>query len=245
MKPLNQYKVLTFDCYGTLIDWEAGIAEALQSLAVDLTGKPSSSPEELLAKFAQIESAQEHETPGLRYSELLALVYKRLAESLERNSTPEEARRFGASVPHWPAFEDSAKALAYLKQHFRLVVLSNVDQKSFAGSQQKLGVKFDAVYTAEDIGSYKPSLKNFEYLLLHLERDFGIARGDVLHVAQSLFHDHDPANRIGLDSAFIDRRHDRAGFGATKPPAAGVRYDFRFTSMAALADAHRLAEAAR
>ena len=240
MKPLSAYQVLTFDCYGTLIDWEAGIAAALQPLSIDRRGREEYSSEQLLARFAEIEADQEHLTPGLRYSELLTIVYARLASLLDRTAVSGDAAQFGASVPDWPAFPDSAEALAYLKKYYRLVILSNVDRKSFEGSRKKLGVEFDAVYTAEDIGAYKPSLRNFEYLIDRVEQEFGVPPAQVLHVAQSLYHDHAPANQIGLASAFIDRRQDRPGFGATKPPAPDIHYDFYFASMAALVDAHRL-----
>jgi len=140
-------------------------------------------------------------------------------------------------VSDWPAFADSAAALAYLKQHYQLVILSNVDRTSFAGSNRRLGVEFDAIYTAQDIGSYKPDLANFHYMLARLA-ERGIVPGDILHTAQSLFHDHGPAKRIGLASAWINRRHDRPGWGATLPPPEGAAYEFRFDSLAAMAEAH-------
>jgi FMN phosphatase YigB (HAD superfamily) len=119
-----------------------------------------------------------------------------------------------------------------------LVILSNVDRASFTASNQRLGVAFDAIHTAQDIGSYKPDQRNFAYLVERLAEQ-GVAKGQVLHVAQSLFHDHVPANAIGLASAWIDRRHALGGWGATAPVEGGVRYDFRFTSLGALAEAHR------
>jgi 2-haloacid dehalogenase len=137
----------------------------------------------------------------------------------------------------WPAFPDSAASLGYLQRFYKLVILSNVDRTSFARSQRKLGVEFFAVYTAEDIGSYKPDPRNFSYLLDRLAQA-GHPAGDILHVAQSLHHDHAPANRAGLVSAWIDRRHG-AGGGATPPAESAVCYDFRFTSMAEFAAAHR------
>jgi 2-haloacid dehalogenase len=118
------------------------------------------------------------------------------------------------------------------------VILSNVDRESFKGSNRRLGVAFDAIYTAQDIGSYKPSPANFQYMLDHLE-DFGHGPADILHTAQSLFHDHAPARRFGLASAWIDRRHDLQGWGATPPAPEGAAYDFRFTSLAAMMKAHQ------
>ena len=150
----------------------------------------------------------------------------------------EEALAYGRSIRDWPAFPDSADALRYLKQHYRLVILSNVDNESFAFSNAKLGVTFDAIYTAEDIGSYKPSPRNFTYMLDKIVT-LGVEKDQILHTAESLFHDHGPANEFGLKSCWIHRRHAEGGFGATMNPGKLPHYDFRFTSMAALADEHR------
>ena len=233
---LTDFSVLTFDCYGTLIDWESGIYAALQPL-LGKAGK-ALPRDAALEAFARHESAQEAETPSMVYSELLATVHRRLAKEWAVSAGEDEHRRFGASVPDWPEFPDSAAALQYLKQHYKLVILSNVDRESFKGSNPRLGVAFDAVYTAQDVGSYKPDLANFRYMLEHLER-LGFGKSAILHTAQSLFHDHAPAKRVGLASAWIDRRHDQSGWGATMPPPEGARYDFRFPSMAALVEAHR------
>ena len=233
---LSDFKVLTFDCYGTLIDWETGI---LQSLAPLRAKDPAArGPDQVLADFARHESAQEAETPDMPYSALLGRVHRRLADQWGVTAGEEEHTRFGASVGDWPAFNDSAVALAYLKEFYKLVILSNVDRASFAKSAQRLGVGFDAVYTAEEIGSYKPDLRNFRYMLDRLAA-IGFAVGDVLHTAQSLYHDHAPANALGLHSAWIDRRGAKAGSGATPSPPAGVRWDFRFAGMAEFASAHR------
>lgn len=233
---LQDFRVLTFDCYGTLIDWESGIHAALQPLL--RKGGLALSREDVLEAFARHESAQQSETPGLLYSDLLSEVHRSLAEEwgIEASDAVHEA--FGHSVPDWPAFPDSAAALAYLQQHYKLVILSNVDHASFAGSQKRLGITFDAVYTAQDIGSYKPDLRNFDYMLEKLA-EAGHAPSQILHTAQSLFHDHAPAKRLGLASAWIDRRHDRDGWGATPPPPSGAGYDFRFPTLGDMAKAHR------
>jgi putative hydrolase of the HAD superfamily len=149
-----------------------------------------------------------------------------------------ECAAYGRSVKDWPAFADSAGALQYLKQHYKLVILSNVDNESFSASNEKLKVDFNAVYTAEDVGSYKPSSRNFEYMLAKL-KTLGIQKEQILHTAESMFHDHGPANAFGLASCWIYRRHDRQGFGATMVPAEMPKYDFRFTSMAGLVEAHQ------
>jgi len=232
---LSDFPVLTLDCYGTLIDWESGIWQALQPLAARSGTAPSR--DAALAQFGAAESAQERETPGLVYSTLLARVHRRLAAAWGVAADEAQAEAFGASVGDWPAFADSAAALAYLAGFYKLVILSNVDRASFALSNRKLGVDFFAIYTAEDVGSYKPDPRNFRFMLDRLA-GAGHRPGDILHVAQSLYHDHVPANRAGLASAWIDRRQG-AGGGATPPADLSVHYDFRFGSLGELAEAHR------
>jgi 2-haloalkanoic acid dehalogenase type II len=239
---LADFKVLTFDCYGTLIDWESGIFNALAPLCAK--ARHGKTRDQVLENYALHEAAQEEETPGMLYPQVLSTVYQRLAAEWGVPVTKAEANIFGASVPDWPEFADSVEALAYLKKHYKLVILSNVDRLSFRASNARLKVAFDAIYPAQDIGSYKPSLNNFEYMLQQLQADFGLGAKDILHTAQSLFHDHAPANQIGLASAWIDRRHATEGWGATMPPPGTPRYDFRFESMMAMVKAHQ-AETAR
>lgn len=234
---LTDFKALTFDCYGTLIDWETGLWNALQPLVS--AGQLDVGREAALDLFGHFETEQELDTPSLRYSTLLAVVHARMARSWGFRAHADLHDRFGASVPDWPAFPDSAEALAYLKRHFRLVILSNVDRASFVASNKKLGVTFDAVYTAEDVGAYKPDARNFAYLLEHLEADLGIRKAEILHTAQSLHHDHVPAERAGLARAWIDRRFGQHGSGATVMPANPPKVDFHFKSLAELAEAHR------
>jgi len=237
---LRDFKLLTFDCYGTLIDWETGMIDALRPLVARLRAPPSR--DAILEAHARHESEQQRWTPAMRYRELLATVHKRLAEEFGVSVPWADSVAYGNSIADWPAFPDSAAALSYLKSHFKLVILSNVDNDSFAASNKRLGVEFDAIFTAEDIGSYKPTPRNFEYMLEKLAAR-GIAKDTILHTAESLFHDHVPANEIGLASCWIHRRHAQGGFGATMDPGATPRHDFRFTSMAELVAAHR-AEAA-
>ena len=189
------------------------------------------------------ESAQQLTTPTKKYKELLAVVYKRLAEDWGVPVGWDECVDYGRSVRDWPVFDDSAAALRYLKQHYKLVILSNVDNESFAFSNRKLGVTFDAVFTAEDIGSYKPAPRNFEYMLEKL-KGCGIGKEQILHTAESLFHDHAQANAFGLASCWIYRRHETGGFGATMNPGETPHTDLRFISMAEFAEAHRSALAA-
>ncbi|HEX5326672.1 MAG TPA: haloacid dehalogenase type II [Acetobacteraceae bacterium] len=234
---LSDFRALSFDCYGTLIDWETGLWTALRPLAE----RAGIAREPALEAFAAAESRQERATPALKYPALLAAVHAQLARAWNVATDAAEGARFGDSVGDWPAFSDTAEALRALQQHYKLVILSNIDRASFARSLPRLGVTFDAVCTAEDIGSYKPDPRNFAYLIEKLAT-LGIARSQALHTAQSLFHDHAPANAAGLASAWIDRRAGQAGAGATAAPPAGVRYDFRFTSLAEMAAARTAEE---
>ena len=236
---LTDFDVLTFDCYGTLIDWETGIFQALQPL---LAGAGLElARDAVLETFARFESTQQAATPDMLYSELLARVHAQLSTHWNFSAADDMHARFGAAVPDWPAFTDSVAALAYLKQHYKLVILSNVDRTGFAASNRRLQVEFDAIYTAQDVGSYKPDPRNFDYLIEHLKDDLGLAKSQILHTAQSLFHDHVPAKRIGLACAWIDRRKGQEGWGATAPPEKIPEVEFHFASMAEIADAHRVA----
>ena len=233
---LSDFKALTFDCYGTLIDWESGMIKALEPLTSRV--KPALTRNAILEAHARAEAMQQRYTPGKSYREILATVFKRLADEWRINVSWEECLAYGRSIGDWPAFPDTVEALTYLKKHYKLVILSNVDNASFALSNKRLGVAFDAIYAAEDIGSYKPDLRNFEYMLENLAR-LGIAKGDILHTAESLFHDHGPANKMGLKSAWIYRRHADEGFGATAHPGVMPTVDFRFNSLGAFAAAHK------
>jgi 2-haloalkanoic acid dehalogenase type II len=233
---LNDFDVLTFDCYGTLIDWEAGIAAALRPW---LSRHGLRLDDDVLERFAQHEAAQQAETPTMPYPDLLACVQQRLGRHWGIPVTEDEARAFGHSVPDWPAFPDVPAALQYLKSYYKLVILSNIDCRSFTASQRRLGVPFDAIYTAEEIGSYKPHPRNFAYMLEQLAAQ-AVSRARILHTAQSLFHDHIPAAAAGLATCWIDRRHGKNGYGATLPPSSEVRIDFHFKSLAGFVEAHQI-----
>ena len=231
---LADFKVLSFDCYGTLIDWETGIAAVLgpwaREAGLDLDD------EQLLAAYGGHEAAVERDRPTARYPDVLATAFRRTGEALGRPVDDAWARRLGNSVPDWPAFPDSAAALASLAAHYRLIIVSNVHRDGFAASNRRLGGRFAAVITAEDVHAYKPADNHFRALLQTLD-ELGVAPGELLHVAQSLFHDHVPARRAGLRSVWINRRHDRPGWGATPEPSEAWTYDLEFPSMAAFADA--------
>lgn len=233
---LQDYKALTFDVYGTLIDWETGMINGLKPLSDQISAAVTR--DQILEAHAYYESSTQKQTPAKNYPQILAVVYKRLAEEWGVTVQWEECQLYGQSVRNWPAFSDSADSLAYLKQHYKLVVLSNVDNTSFTFSNEKLGVQFDAVYTAEDIGSYKPSSRNFDYMLENLSR-MGIRKNQILHTAESMFHDHHPARQFDLANCWIYRRHDQRGFGATMNPGELPACDFMFHSMADLVEAHK------
>ena len=233
MNTWGSVRALTFDCYGTLIDWEQGILAVLRPWA-ERSGVRAGD-EALLEAFARAEPACERERPAAPYPEILRAVSDRIAAAFDRSADPSTASLLAASVGSWPPFPDSPAALRRLAARFRLVVVSNVDAASFAGSQRVLGVPFDAVVTAEEVGAYKPDPRMFHRALEVLE-GMGVGRGEAVHVAQSLYHDHAPAQALGLRSVWVDRRGGRRSQGATPAPPAGVRPTWTVASLAELAD---------
>ncbi|MEJ7749108.1 MAG: haloacid dehalogenase type II [Candidatus Limnocylindrales bacterium] len=224
----DRFEVLTFDCYGTLIDWEAGLLDAFR--AVFSVHGVAIDSEETLARFAGYAAAAEA-GPYRRYREILAIGLRGVAADMGFEPTPDEVERFSASVADWPAFADSVAALRRLKTRFRLGVLTNCDDDLFAASNRRLAIDFDWIVTAQQVGSYKPAEANFQALFERV----GVPPDRILHVAQSLFHDHEPAKRLGLTTVWIDRRGDRPGSGAT-PPASATP-DATFPDMASFASA--------
>ena len=224
---LSNFDVLTFDCYGTLIDWEGGILSALHRALDGRAELPAD--DTLLESFGRHESATEA-GPYLPYREVLGRVLRGLAAELGVEPDDETVATFGGSVVDWPAFPDSAASLASLHERFKLGVITNCDDDLFAASQARLGLEFDWVITAQQARRYKPNPRGFE---LAFER-IGLPPRRILHVAQSLFHDHVPAKRLGLSTVWVDRRHDRPGAGAT-PPASATP-DLVVPDMATLAE---------
>jgi 2-haloacid dehalogenase len=224
----DAYDVLTFDCYGTLIDWEAGITAALRTALGDAVA--GNADEDLLARFAGLE--HDAQVPYQRYREVLASALRGIGSQLEIPVSDAQAREFGASVGDWPAFPDSSEALRRLQTRFKLVPITNCDDDLFAASERRLGISFDLVITAQQVGSYKPDTAGFQLAYERIEAELGTPRSRVLHVAQSLFHDHVPAKGLGMTTVWIDRRDGRGG-GAT--PEAHAIPDARFTSMQAFA----------
>ena len=220
--------VLTFDVYGTLIDWEAGLFSALSPIL--LAYGCSLSADAALELYVRHEADLEA-GPYLTYREVLAETLRRIGADLCFEPNPAELEAFSHTVGDWPAFADSAATLQRLKQRFRLAVITNCDDELFAVSNRKLGVDFDYVITAQQARSYKPSLNNFHVAFGRI----GVPRHEILHVAQSLFYDLVPASILGLESIWINRRDRRPGLGATSDARATP--DAQFPDMASFATA--------
>ncbi len=227
MLDLDQFEVLTFDCYGTLIDWEAGILAAIRP-TLDRHGV-ALTDDEVLERYARHEAALEGGTYQ-SYRAVLAGSFGALAQELGVEVTAEELSSFGESVSDWPAFADTADALQRLTPRYRLGVITNCDDDLFAASAQRLGVEFEWVITAEQAREYKPRPAPFLLALKTIE----VRPERILHVAQSLYHDHVPAKNLGLATAWVNRRHDRPGFGAT--PSATATPDLEVPDLSTLAD---------
>ena len=224
----GRFDALTFDCYGTLIDWETGLSTAMRKF-LDPRGvspdrrRPPGDLRPLRSRGRAAALSHVSRGPGVRRPG------RRRHFGVE--PTEDEIGTFSGSVVDWPAFDDSPAALALLKTRFKLGVLTNCDDDLFAVSNRRLGVEFDWVVTAQQARGYKPAVANFELLFERL----GLPRDRILHVAQSLFHDHVPAQGLGLSSIWIHRRHDRSGGGATLP--ADATPDLTFPDMASFAAA--------
>lgn len=222
----DDFDALTFDCYGTLIDWESGILAGLK--VAFGSGIETKSDADLLASFAHHEHVAE--VPYKNYREVLGLTLRLLAGELGLEVSPEQEAQFGASVLDWPAFPDSHDALASLQKRYKLVVITNCDDDLFAASATRLGITFDEVITAAQVGSYKPNIENFHFAHEKIQRNLGISKDRILHVAQSLFHDHAPAKSIGMTTVHIKRR----GNGAA--PQASAAPDSVFPDMKSFAE---------
>jgi 2-haloalkanoic acid dehalogenase type II len=233
---LSDFEVLSFGCYGALIDRESGIYTALKPLLGN--GQVGLSRKDVLAAFTRYEEAQLAETPRMLYSDVLMEVHRRLAREWCVLASADDHALFGKSVPQWPVFADVPAGLQYLKRYFKLVILSNIDRASFVASSRRLEVRFDDVVTAEEVGSYKPEPKNFECLVTRVAK-LGFLRRQILHAAQSPIRDLVPAGRCGLEVAWIDRRPEKSGRRANGAPAGSARYKFRFQSLLDMVKTHQ------
>jgi 2-haloalkanoic acid dehalogenase type II len=230
-----KYKLLTFDCYGTLVDWEAGILGVLKPWAG--AARVAASSDELLSAFGEAESAAEQAMPKSVYREILRETMKGIAEQFGRNASPREQAALANSVGDWPVFEDTVESLRELKNWHKLMVVSNVDKISFSRTAPKLGVALDGLVTAEEAGAYKPDKKMFERAL-EVAADLGVKKEEIQHVAQSLYHDVVPAKAMGLTTIWVDRRDGKAG-GATPKPGGDAAPQLKVTSLRELVELER------
>jgi 2-haloacid dehalogenase len=222
-----RFQVLTFDCYGTLIDWETGIFSALRPLLAR-HGKTIADPA-LLELYGELEARAEG-APFRPYREVLRSVVRGLGNHLRFTPTEEELNALPESLAHWQAFRDTVPALRQLEQRYSLGILSNVDDDLFRSTAPKLGVRFDHVITAQQARAYKPSLAIFQ---LAGER-IGVAPERWLHIGQSLYHDVIPAQALGLATVWVNRPSPRSGVGAVK--AASAEADLEVSTLGGLVD---------
>lgn len=229
MLDFDRFTILTFDCYGTLIDWETGIARLVQPW-LDQAGSPV--PVDLvITAFALHQARHQQVRPALPYPEVLARTWADIERTFGWPADPARAAAFAASVPDWPPFADTVDSLRALARSYRLAILSNVDNASLAGTLRALQVPFALTVTAEDVGSYKPAAPHFDRALALLQAQ-GIDAHAILHVAQSKHHDIAPARARGLANVWVNRRHGRPGSGATL--ATEAEPDLAVTSLAEL-----------
>src|SRR5580700_5947606 len=227
MLDFSRFEVLTFDCYGTLIDWEAGILAALHRILAAHGKKIDDAT--LLKLYGDFEQRSE-QGKFQPYRKVLESVVRQFGDELRFNPTAEELRSLPDSLSTWKPWPDTVAALRQLKTRYRLAILSNVDDDLFATTRPKLEVDFDEVITAQQAKAYKPSLKLFE---LALSRIHAPAHR-VLHVGQSIYHDVIPAQALGLATVWVNRPSSRPGVGAVK--SAEATPDLTVTSLAELAE---------
>lgn len=216
MLDFNQFEVVSFDCYGTLIDWERGILPPLKQLLSNR--EIDFSDDGTLELFAEFESELEKdENDYIEYRKILQEIVKKFGQRFNFEPTETESGTeincLVDSLKNWQPFPDTVTALSALKQKYKLAVISNIDDDLFAGTAKHLKVEFDWLITAEKVRSYKPSTRNFEIAL----ETMGIPPEKLLHVAQSVYHDIVPATSMGISTVWVNRRHDKTGFGATMP----------------------------
>jgi 2-haloalkanoic acid dehalogenase type II len=243
---LTHFKALSFDCYGTLIDWETGLRGDLQPFLsqLDPSHEYAQDFDKLLNRFFDISTKLEVSQPTLRYTENFVQTLNQLCEEAKVSLPASVIEAFGISPGTWVAFPDTVAALATLKKHYKLTILSNVDNANINSTVSKnlAPIEFDGVYTAEDIGSYKPSHRNFNYLFDRVKRELGIdtANDELLHVAVSLTFDHVPAKELGLRSVWISR-----GSHSVKKYSSGawiedirdkVGFEWQFTTLGDFAE---------
>jgi 2-haloacid dehalogenase/putative hydrolase of the HAD superfamily len=207
-----RFKACTFDCYGTLIDWDTGIAELVRPWLQDMRSQVP--PDLVVSTFALMQARHQQTRPALLYPEVLRRSWRDIEEQFGWEENPARATAFAQSVPVWPPFSDTVESLRYLARHYRLGILSNVDNASLAGTLKRLDVPMAFTVTAEDVGSYKPGLAHFEAAFGRLS-ELGIHKDEILHIAQSKHHDMIPGRHLGLTTVWVNRRYGKKGTGAT------------------------------
>lgn len=224
-----QFKALTFDVVGTLIDFEKGVLDAVRRIGGEKAG--SLSDDDIFAPYLK-----GRELHYGRSSEVMGEVYLHLARELSLPADAASAESFQLAVIGWPAFADSAEALTRLRRRFRLVAMTNADRVAFTAYAHRLGLPFHDAVTCDEAGTAKPDPRFFDYNRGR-QSAFGIRPDEILHVAQSQHHDIGVARELGYAVCWIERRHGQEGFGGTPEPAKVTMPDFHFPSLAALADA--------
>lgn len=225
----SSIRLITFDCYGTLIDWETGILRSLRTL---LRNSPDPEDDKLLNLYAEIE-AEIESGPYMVYRAVLGRTAEKIGRRLGIPIQPGDAQRFAETLRIWKPFPDTVDALKSLARQYKLAIISNVDDDLFADTQRLLRTSFEFVITAQQVRSYKPSAKNFQEMMKRAEQA-GVRKEEILHAAESLYHDIGPANALGLKTVWVHRRFDKPGFGATKPGTAMP--SLRVRSVAQLAE---------
>lgn len=218
MLNFNKYDVLTFDCYGTLIDWERGILTALKPVLE--RHNIHLSDDDILELYAKLESKIE-KGEFIAYKIVLKKIMEDIGSKFGFNLSSSEKDCLVESLKNWQPFPDTVKSLQALKDKFKLAIISNTDDDLFAYSTKHLGVNFDYVITAEQVHNYKPAPDNFEFAI----RKIGVSPDKILHVAQSIYHDIIPAKTVGLSTVWVNRRKGKKGFGATPPANEQAGYE--------------------
>ncbi|KAK4506576.1 hypothetical protein PRZ48_000308 [Zasmidium cellare] len=242
--PWTQIKALSFDIYGTFVDWENGIANAARATA--LGPYLPKDHTELMLSIERHDTTVQKEHPNWKQTDIIAEGLRRYAKELKvvengnltQDQVDEGAKTYSGQIGTYPAFKDTVAAIQRLGKHYKLIPLSNVDKKSFQVTLDGplKGIDFDAIYTAEDIGSYKPDMRNFHYLLEHVKLDFGVEKDQLVHVAQSLFHDHGPAKQLGLYSVWVDRKGIMGNPESVENPQERFGYKLKVDTLGELAD---------
>ena len=241
--PWTKVKALSFDIYGTLLDWENGIAQAARATAIG--PYLPKDHKKLMLDIENHDTTVQKEHPTMHQTDIIAEGLKRYAAELKlvedgkltQDQVDQACKEYGSKIGEYPAFPDTVEAMQRLGKHYKLIPLSNVDHKSFNVSLSKAlkGVHFDAIYTAEDIGSYKPDPRNFQYLLDHVKSDFGAEKDELCHVAQSLYHDHRMARKFGIQSVWVDRKGFMGGEVGSDPQEQ-FGYQLKVDTLGELAD---------